>query len=286
METVVRVRKLTPDLQRDMGVPPVVIAGPDAGIHGVHLATEMSGLVDPASEAVTKSPGGRPGTRLVSTRFTERNVVFRVTILGDGEEWFNNERHWRGLWSYDSYTEIEVERLGHSMVLRARLEEYDLDTDYDPAISGAVDVTMSVVADDPFWYDPGDLYGGGYRIDEGKSLTIDGIVWPHAAIYPRFEFRATGVNGSSKGWIQIELPDTRESYILRTPTLDKRNSYTLNTDPGSRQWMSEDDPNVWNRMNGVRYHIPDTTKAERIKITNGLGIDATVFLPVPYLRPW
>lgn len=278
METVIRVRKLDKLLRPDTRFPEVTISGKDAGKHGIELATDMSGLVDPVSEAYTRAPGGRPGTRLVSTRFTERNVVFRVTILGDSVEWFENENLWRSLWSYDSYTEIEVETSRAKRVLRVRLDEYEVDTNYDPAVMGAVDVNMTVVADDPFWYNKSEV-NKATQIAAGKSAQFN-IGRNHGPVFPRF-----GIVGPATGSILVYVEGLEHQITL--PSL-KSERYTINTDPGSRQWDSKNDPNVWNRMNGVRYNLPTTPGYEDTKITviNDTSKQIVTFVEVPYMRPW
>ena len=278
METVIRVRKLHKDLKPENALPEITISGKDAGKHGIELATEMSGLVDPVSEAHTRAPGGRPGTRLVSTRFAERNVVFRVTILGDSVEWFENESLWRSLWSYESYTEIEVETAKTKRVLRVRLDEYEVDTNYDPAVMGAVDVNMSVVADDPFWYDKSEIHkktsvgvGGEALFDVGRN---------HGPVFPRFN-----IKGPATGSILVNIEEQQLEITL--PSL-KSATYTVNTDPGSRQWDSFNDPNVWNRLNGVRYDLL-TVPGEYetiIYVDNHTNKEITVMVEVPYMRPW
>lgn len=278
METVIRVRKLNKLLSPDPRIPEVTISGKDAGKHGIELATEMSGLVDPVSEAYTRAPGGRPGTRLVSTRFTERSVVFRVTILGDSVEWFENESLWRSLWSYDSYTEIEVETAKTKRVLRVRLDEYEVDTNYDPAVMGAVDVNMTVVADDPFWYNKSEV-NKATQIAAGKSAQFN-IGRNHGPVFPRF-----GIVGPATGSILVYVEGLEHQITL--PSL-KSERYTINTDPGSRQWDSRNDPNVWNRMNGVRYNLltaPSDYESD-IDVKNATNKQIDVIVEVPYMRPW
>ena len=283
METVIRVRKLKPDLTVDGSVKEMVIAGPDSGGRGVILATELSGLVDPVSEAYTRSPGGRPGSSLVSTRFTERNVVFRVTILGDSDQWFRNERDWRRLWEYDSYTELDVETADARRVLRVRLEDYGVNTEYDPSVMGATDVVMSVVADDPFWYNYSEVHGGGVSLMPGGVKTFTLGDEAHGAVYPRFNIvsKSTPADGKT-----VVLDFDGRKTTLRTPNFLGGASYVLNTDPGSRQWTSPQDPNVWGRMNGVRYSPAGTERARKLTITSTMDRHAMVFVNVPYLRPW
>ena len=74
---------------------------------------------------------------------------------------------------------------------------------------------------------------------------------------------------------------------ITLPSL-KSATYTVNTDPGSRQWDSFNDPNVWNRLNGVRYDLL-TVPGEYetiIYVDNHTNKEITVMVEVPYMRPW
>lgn len=285
MEARVEVRKLTPNLTIDPGLPRFVIAGEDAGNLDVYLATDLTGLADPVVEANTRPQGGRPGLKLVSTRFTERNIVFRVTILGGPDTIYAKESAWRSVWSYDSFTEIAYAVDGKTRVIRGRLEEYEVDTNYDLAVQGAVDVTMSVVADDPFWYDPTELQTfmpvpSSKRVERKPSGA-------HGPIFPTIRIAAGDAVPDPKS-IQVHVY-TQDGYTvtkLPVPDLIAGAAYTVNLDPGSRQWQSREDPNVWGRMNGVRYDLPSTEGATAMRVYVDLPRTASVNIAVPYLRPW
>ena len=280
MEARIEIRKLKDDLTVDPSQPRFEIAGENEGNLHVHLASEMSGLADPVVEANTKSPGGRPGQRLLSTRFTARNVVFRVTILGDPDNIYQRESAWRSAWSYTSYTELAYTVNGDTRVIRLRLEDYEVDTNHDPAVQGAVDVVMSTVADDPFWYDRDIL-----QFFELKNIPYVDLSDMHGPVFP--VFRISGVSGSGKIAVYTVQPggSTRE-FKLPTPELRSDATYIVDTDPGARQWQSVEDPNVWNRMNGVRYRLEDTESATYLRIRSTFRQGVEVLVAVPYLRPW
>lgn len=283
MQARVRVRRLRDDLETDLSKPEFEIAGENEGNLHVHLASELTGLADPVVEANTKSPGGRPGQRLLSTRFAQRSIVFRVTILGDPENIYERESAWRSSWSYTGYTEMKYTVGGHTRVIRLRLEEYELDMTFDPAVQGAVDVVMSVVADDPFWYDEKEL--------SFVSVPKDGLerkaVGDHGPVFPALMF--SGNEGNQAGLslrVKTMHGSLEHSWSYPTPNLEPDAFYTVDFDPGARQWQSEKDPNVWNRMNGVRYELEGTDDADSVSVSvsNPVGVRACV--AVPYLRPW
>ncbi|UBI10055.1 phage tail family protein [Corynebacterium coyleae] len=280
MEARIEIRKLKDDLTVDPSQPRFEIAGENEGNLHVHLATELSGLADPVVEANTKSPGGRPGQRLLSTRFTERNIVFRVTILGDPDNIYRRESAWRSAWSYTSYTEMAYTVNGYTSVIRLRLEDYELDTSHDPAVQGAVDVVMSVVADDPFWYERDSLQ----FFELGRQI-LRPLDVMHGPVFP--VFRISGVSGSGNIIVEAIQPDgSGRGFRLPTPELRSDATYIVDTDPGARQWQSVEDPNVWNRMNGVRYRLEGTESATQMRIASTFNQGVEVQVAIPFLRPW
>lgn len=276
MEARVEIRKLDGNLEVDSSRPVFEIAGENEGNLHVHLVSDLTGLADPVVEANTKSPGGRPGQKLLSTRFTARNIVFRVTILGDADTIYQRESAWRSVWSHTSYTEMSYTVDGVARVIRLRLEGYELDMRHDPAVQGAVDVVMSVVADDPFWYEADDLKfypakaGGVVRELRGE----------HGPVFPVLNFSKV----SGTGTISVDADGVSQKFP--TPDLRSAASYVADLDPGARQWQSKEDPNVWNRMNGVRYSLEGTEQASRITVSSSFSSGVEVQVAVPYLRPW
>lgn len=280
MEARIEIRKLKDDLTVDPSQPRFEISGENEGNLHVHLASEMSGLADPVVEANTKSPGGRPGQRLLSTRFTARNVVFRVTILGDPDNIYQRESAWRSAWSYTSYTELAYTVNGVTRVIRLRLEDYEVDTNHDLAVQGAVDVVMSTVADDPFWYDRDSL-----QFFELENIHYVDLSDMHGPVFP--VFRISGVSGSGEIAVYTVQPGgSTRAFKSPTPELRSDATYIVDTDPGARQWQSVEDPNVWNRMNGVRYRLEDTESATLLRIRSTFRQGVEVLVAVPYLRPW
>ena len=281
MEARIVVSRLRDDLTVDPSASKFVIAGEDAGGLHVHLASEMSGLADPVVEANTKSPGGRPGQRLLSTRFTARNVVFRVTILGDPDNIYQRESAWRSAWSYTSYTELAYTVNGVTRVIRLRLEDYEVDTNHDLAVQGAVDVVMSTVADDPFWYEPDELKFYPLEKEVVRKVKFHG---EHAPVFPVFRWTA-GVGSGYQDAFRFQVDGGQNQFFV-IPDLRNGSSYLVDFDPGARQWQSKQDPNVWNRMNGVRYSLAGTQQARTLEVSHSMSDKVEVQMAAPYLRPW
>lgn len=284
MEAVVEIQKLDDDFS------PVghrlQIAGPMAGEDGVWLATDVEGLLDPVSEAVSKPLGNRPGSRLVSTRVVERSLVFKVTIAGSGIEWASRDAAWKSLWDYNSYTGIFVTtEYSGCRFLKARLSEIEVDTEYDPHVNDATDVIMTVVADDPFWYSYNSMdeyrlrsTGSGEDVQirfDLNSLTYSG---QRGSTYPVLRFK--GVSGTPT----VELSAGGYSQSLKLPSVDNAD-FTLTTDPMARQIQPD---TVWRLANGVRYttSIPTQFKTLNIRVTGATVGSVEVVIDPPFYRAW
>lgn len=260
----------------------VTIAGPNAGAQGIWLASEMEGFYDPEIKTVTKAPGNRPGTRFVSHRILERTLIFNVTVLNDDNgSWSARDSRWRKLWAYDNYTQIKVQVPGGRVrTLQARLEEIKVDTKYDPHVNAATDIQMTVVADDPFWYEE----------EFTSSATVPGT----------YTFNVASANPTSnpvfpvwvlEGGTTWTIPDFRSSGTvdITLPALASGENIVVDTDPGARQLMSESDTPVWARMNGVRFRGPLPPFKGRLLATvksSVSGKTAQLRLKRPFNRPW
>lgn len=255
----------------------VCIAGSEAGKEGIWLATKVEGLMDPEVSTVSKSPGNRPGSRYVSHRILERTLVFRVTIENDqNKSWHKTDVRWRKLWAYDLYTRIRVTTEDGSRILKARLSEIEVDTEYDPHVNDATDVVMTVVADDPFWYGEELVYD----VRPDTKVTITNANPTGNDVYPVWVLQAPG---------QWDIPDFGEGRRITLPSLGSGEHTVVDTDPGSRQLMSVTDTPVWNRMNGVRFRgkiEPYMTDSFQISVGGPSGGTAQLRIPRPYNRPW
>ena len=284
MESVVEIQKLDENF-RPVGHR-LQIAGPEAGAEGVWLATEVEGMLDPVSEAVSKPLGNRPGSRLVSTRVVERTLVFRVTIAGTGLEWASRDAAWKSLWDYNEYTGIFVTtEYSGCRFLKARLAEIEVDTTYDPHLNGATDVLMTVVADDPFWYPYNSMDSTRLRAEgSGKDIKLvfdlNNLVYSgqRASTYPVLRFSDT--SGSPK----VTLRADGYKQTLKLPVVLKE-SFVLSTDPMSRQLQPD---KVWRFANGVRYttKIPRDFKNLEITIDNAVAGNVEAVIEPPFYRAW
>lgn len=254
----------------------VVLTGPETGRDGFWLASELEGFLDPESEAVTKSFGNRPGSRFVSSRIVARTIVFNVTVANDGE-WEERDARWRRLWSYNDYSELRITTSGGTRSLHARLEEIEVDTTYDPHVNEVTDLTMTVVADDPFWYAP------DYTISFAGSQTLE-IPTLNPTSNPVFPVWV--LEGGAQWTIPSSWPP---GETITLPELLDGEDVVVNTDPGKRQLVSDTGTPVWQRMNGVRFQHPIPAYSGSASVPVAVSVEGKqgqLRIPRPYSRPW
>lgn len=252
--------------------------------------------MDSPVDAFTKTPGGRPGARLVSTRFTERTLVFRVTVMEDPEAgltWEQADALWRSYWDYDRYTGIQVVTEGADRTLFARLAEIEVDTVYDPHVGQVADVLMTVVADDPFWYpsEKSKLYNATHTFRKPLEL-VEGDI---PEFSKRFSAFPTLIVDASTGPVadgRLEITADGEQ-VASLPLVDMKQgpTYWFRTDPAARQVIAavQADHNAWARMNGVRFNpnIPRDFKTLKIEYVGDTWDNKYwVWMDIPFLRPW
>lgn len=277
METVVEITGVNGDV--------VELSGMYAGGDGMWLATEVEGLYDPEIQTITRPVSNRPGVLYVSHRVLERRLVFRVTIANDegaGNTWRERDARWRRLWAPGKYTTIRVVTDEGERSLKARLEEIEVDTRYDPHTNSATDVLMTVVADDPFWYAPDDVY----EVTVNGTATIQALIANPTSnpIYPEWVLEAPG---------QWTIPDWGEDHpnkVIPLPRIEAGAHLVVDTDPAARQLQAANQDPVWSRMNGVRFRgvIPEHTgKLDfQISVDAGSPRQAQLRLARPFNRPW
>lgn len=277
METVIEIAGVNGDT--------VVLSGNHVGEDGMWLASDVSGFYDPEIETNTRNISNRPGTSYVSHRILERTLIFKVTISNDeglGNTWRERDARWRKLWHPRKLTGIRVITDEGMRTLKVRLEEIEVDTKYDPHTNGATDVTMTVVADDPFWYAPDEIH----EVTVNGTATLQVLMANPTSnpVYPEWVLEAPG---------QWTLPDWGEDHpdkVVPLPHVGAGAHLVVDTDPAARQLQSVNQDPVWARMNGVRFRgvIPEYTG----KIDFKISVDADgprqaqLRLARPFDRPW
>lgn len=277
METVIEITGVNGDL--------VVLSGDNVGVDGMWLASELEGFYDPEVQVNSRAVSNRPGARYISHRVLERTVIFKVTISNDegpGNTWRERDARWRRLWAYDRYTSIRVVTDEGERTLKARLEEIEVDTHIDPHVQSATDVVMTVVADDPWWYAPEELYS----VVVNKTATIPVLLANPTAnvIHPVWVLEAPGK------WTIPDWSPEDQDKDMPLPHVGAGAHLVVDTDPAARQLVSAANDPVWARMNGVRFRgeIPGYTRRIDFKISVDADSPKTVQLRLkrPFDRPW
>lgn len=266
----------------------VTLAGENTGVDGMWLESDITGFFDPQVSTVTKSFARRPGQRFFSSRVKERTLVFRVGIANDpgsGNSWKDRDARWRRLWSFNDYSRILVTTGDGTRTLRARLEEIEVDTTYDPNVNEATTVVMTVVADDPFWY--GVEYSNTVTVANGSSASITVPVanptenW----VFPVWALEAPGT------WTVPDYDaDLKQFRNVNMPAITSGQDLVVNQDPATRQVEAQDGSLVWAKMNGVRFKggIPPRTGSLTfpISLSGSSPRQAMLVLARPFSRPW
>lgn len=277
METVVEIVGVNGDV--------VVLAGENVGVDGMWLASDLEGFYDPQIKVNARAVSNRPGIEYLSHRVLERTLLFKVTIANDegpGRTWRERDTRWRRLWAHDRYATIRVVTDEGERTLKVRLEEIEVDTEYDPHKNSATDVTMTVVADDPFWYAPEEkfdvLVNGTATISVLRSNPTENV------IFPVWVLEAPGT------WTIPDWGPDHPEKVVTLPEVRPGSHLVVDTDPAARQLVASDQDPVWPRMNGVRFRgeVPGYTNRIDFKISvdSGSPRSAQLRLKRPFNRPW
>lgn len=131
------------------------IHGEGSGAEGVYLATNVdSSFIDPQVKTLRSSHAFQEGATYTGKRYLQRDLVFGVVVTSDGD-WEDLDSAWMNAWDYEKVTKIWFDTGETRRWLSVRLSEQpkmNLDT-YSPHREQVSEVTMTVTADDPWWYE-------------------------------------------------------------------------------------------------------------------------------------
>lgn len=285
------------------------LAGADAGDRGVYLSTEVKGLYDPPVKVVYEEPGNYPGARYLNHRILRRDIVFGVDILNDkSESWMSRDSEWRKAWAFDRPCKLSIttEESGTRSLYLSLLEQPDISWRHDPNLNSINRAGMICVAGDPFWHEESVEYSVETQTDttaisdindpgaEQLTIVIDpsdgkgGLNPTDQYVFPKYVIPAPS---------KIAIPD----YSFEDPALANRRilmpslllgeDALIDTDPRVEQVASENNTQLWARMNGVRWRhpFPPYTRDHEFHFTV-VGCPAgqliTMRIPRPWSRPW
>ncbi|KZM68828.1 hypothetical protein AWN90_13650 [Nocardia terpenica] len=286
------------------------LAGPNAGDRGVYLDTGLTGIYDPPVRTVYEEPANMPGARYLAHRILRRDIVFGVVILNDDRNggpnsWMSRDSEWRKAWSYTEDCQLIVTTADDRRTLFLRLgEQPDISTVTDPNERVLHQAVMTCIAGDPFWYGAELVYEFELKTDTTNiPLIKDGNINPAAVTY---EFDIPELNPTDQPvwpvWVvsapgRVVLPDFSfqddelAGRKIVMPSLLAGEDVTVSVDPRKPQVTSDNNAQVWARMNGVRFRhfIKPYTGRTKLPVTIAqapAGAKIQLRLMRPWSRPW
>lgn len=122
---------------------------------GVVLGRGVKGLYLPPIERQVQTYAGLPGARFKSSRTSQRDVEWPVTIFSETSSedfWDKQSRFFRSLSPDVPGTWEVVDTLGRSRTLQLRLTgDGEYSPDIDPFATGFASMLLDFVADQPYW---------------------------------------------------------------------------------------------------------------------------------------
>lgn len=275
------------------GSDTVTIIGDSAGEDGIWLETDVEGFMDLESESFTRAISGRAGQQRLGHRLKARVLNFRVAIEhgeGKGNSWHERDNRWRKLWDRDKQSTIQVTSRDGTRELKVVLEEIKVDTRFDPHTNEVTSVTMSVVADDPFWYDHSNKVEMLIGLSQDVDISVPAANPTDRVLFPKFV-----LEGSGRWTIPDFGLDFHHPSYIQLPHMDNTNEmFTVDQDPAARQVVSNINPNVWRLMRGRRFRggIPRRVGDMKMRVrvdVNDVSVGSRrilILLPRAYERPW
>ncbi|BCP36359.1 hypothetical protein MINTMi198_17290 [Mycobacterium intracellulare M.i.198] len=192
------------------------IAGPNAGDRGMYLGTGVKGLFDPPVKTVYEEPGNFPGARFLSYRILRRDITLAILILADRDDpWSGRDSALRKALAFnrDAYIHVTTPESGHRK-LKVRLgsaPEVDLDT--DPHLGLVLDVKMTLVAADPFWWEDDVVHTAKTKRDTRFQPTIVDGIFPAFTTLPQETLKIDVANLNPTDqyiWLKWTVPGSKE----------------------------------------------------------------------------
>jgi hypothetical protein len=289
----------------------VIINGPGVSTK-LFMATDPKGLLDAPVTTKYKSSAYQRGSTYQGKKIEQRDITFGVHIKGDDPaDWEYLDSKWRSMWDYEpdpwapnsTLTKMTVttSRSGSRSLYLALSANPVIETKHDPRLTQSSVVPMTVVADQPMWFE-----------DDFENLP--------------FDYFETGSSGTSDGFVTVENPTDQPMFLKWVVT---RGKWTLpdfswsgkkyDREPGG-EWSNRkitlpeltaleggatvdldrmhlmvrdfNDTNLIGRMNGIffMHAIPPYTRPYElpVKVENAPvgGARVEIYTPRRWSRPW
>lgn len=276
------------------------LSGPGMGLQGAHLGTQVEGFYDAPVKTIHNSHAFQTGSTYGGKRNLQRDLVFGVWITDDHvDSWAEADSEWRKAWSYDKDCTLWITSEGSRRFLKLRLaEQPQVDMEHDPRLLGDAQVTMTCVANDPWWYEP-DVTAQWVSPSDTSSGSINygtlSVSNPtDVPIWPKYVVQGPGrpmLPDFSFGDDRYERAIIDADRKIWCPAISAGDTILFDTDEEADQATSLLKIPYWQQMNGVTFCYPIPPYTNQVQLPVGMrnapaGAGIQVRCPRPWSRPW
>lgn len=282
------------------------IHGEGSGAEGVYLGTNVGDdLLEAPVKTIQNSTARQTGSSPGGDRHLQRDIVFGVVVTAQNGELVELDSEWRKAWSFRKHSKLWVTIDGSRRWLNVALAEqpkWKMDQ-YSPLREQVAEVTMTVIAHDPWWYEEPvlsewksttDTTGGSTQLGTVTvSNPTDNDIWLEWVIKAPGRWTLPDYSFNNPDDENYPLAGSHTTRRILMPSLGSGEHVTVRTNPESRleKVASSTNTQVWARMNGVEfmYPVPAYTKPTTLPVSvtgAPVGIGVQVRQPRPWSRPW
>lgn len=272
------------------------------GSNGVQLGQGgLLGLRHPPVKVYTTDSSFVDGQRLTGHKLAPRPIELPLDIHAHTEsDWFVRDRGILRTFRVDRPGKLTVvDPLGGRRTITARLDDTDDDgLDIDPSVDMASTVTVSLIADDPWYY--------GQPIEHVfRNANPDRSFYPVSGYGPPFYLAASTFSGAdtlnnpgdAPAWGTLTIPGPCEGFSLNLGgrmlegfvgdySIPEGRILTIDMDPRSSSAKLDDGTNVTRYLTQTQFAaVPDGSSIPVNVVVSGPTL-ATLTLTPRYLRAW
>ncbi|MFD6400827.1 hypothetical protein [Nocardia sp. NPDC060249] len=288
-----------------------IINGPGVSPN-LFMASDVKGIYDAPVTTKYKSSAYQRGSTYQGKKYEQRDITMGVHIKGqDPADWEDLDSRWRAAWDYEpdpfnpasklAKMSITTPRSGTRSLYLALTDSPVTESKYDPHLTRTSLLPMTLVAEQPFWFED--------RYEDECS-----------------DYFQTGSTGTSEGFVTISNPTDVPMYLKWVVTRGKwtlpdrqllgpkyaripsgewanrkiilpdltalQGGARVDVDPMKLMIRDFNDTNIIGAMNGIffMHKVPPFTQAQEVpvKVENAPvgGARVEVFCPRRWTRPW
>lgn len=276
------------------------LSGPGMGLQGAHLDTSIDGFYDAPVKTIHNSHAFQTGSTYGGKRNLQRDLVFGVWITDDHvDSWAEADSEWRKAWSYEEDCTLWITSEGSRRGLKLRLDEQpQIDMKHDPRLIGSALVTMTCVANDPWWHEPevtdtwisatsttnGSINYGTVRVSNPTDVPI----WPKYVVQGPGEPRLPDFSFGDDRYERAVVDANRFVWL---PPIVPGDVVLYDTDEEAEQATSLLDIPYLMSMKALTFCYPIPPYTSEIELPVGMtkapaGAGIQVRCPRQWSRPW